>query len=158
MRLYIKQKVFSLTQKTVIKDDAGYDRYYAQAELISVGRKMHVYNAAGNEVALIKQKVFTLLPKFEILINGMVVAEVMKKFTFFSPSYILTGVNWSIKGEFTQHSYEITDNYNNTVVWVKKAWFSWGDSYEVNILRDSDAVLAIAIVLAIDCVLDNQEK
>lgn len=32
MKLYIKQKVFSLTSKFTVKDEAGNDRYFVEGE------------------------------------------------------------------------------------------------------------------------------
>ena len=40
MKLYIKQKVFSLTSKFTVKDEAGNDRYFVEGEFcISWTRK-----------------------------------------------------------------------------------------------------------------------
>jgi len=34
---------------------------------------------------------------------------------------------------------------------VSKEWFTWGDSYVLNIADEIDEILCLAIVLAIDC-------
>ena len=39
---------------------------------------------------------------------------------------------------------------------VNKEWFSWGDSYKVQILNDEMEEVVIAIVVAIDCVKADQ--
>lgn len=44
MRLYIKQRAFSWTDKFSIKDEYGEDRYYVEGEFLSFGKKLHVYD------------------------------------------------------------------------------------------------------------------
>ena len=56
MKLYIKQKVFSWKDKFFVKDEFGNDRYYVEGELFSLGKKLHIYDMNGNELAFIHQK------------------------------------------------------------------------------------------------------
>lgn len=44
---------------------------------------------------------------------------------------------------------------NEEIVSIHKAWMSWGDTYELDISDDTDEITALAVVLAIDTVLDN---
>ena len=85
MKLYMKQKVFSLKDRFNIKDINGEDRYCVEGEIFSWGHKLHVYNANMQEIAFIKQKLLTWLPKFEVYINEILAVEVVKEFTFFKP-------------------------------------------------------------------------
>jgi uncharacterized protein YxjI len=39
---------------------------------------------------------------------------------------------------------------------VSKEWFTWGDSYKVQILDDEMETIIIALVVAIDCVKADQ--
>ena len=43
------------------------------------------------------------------------------------------------------------------VVRIHKKWMSWGDAFELDIAPGTDEVLALAVVLAIDAVLDSQQ-
>ena len=66
MKLLIKQRVFSWTDSYDIYDENGNAKYCVKAEFLSIGHRLHVYDATGQEIGLIKEKVFTLLPVFEI--------------------------------------------------------------------------------------------
>ena len=44
MKLYIKQKVFSIKDKFTIKDEEGNDKYFVEGKILSLGKKFHVYN------------------------------------------------------------------------------------------------------------------
>lgn len=157
MKLYMKQKVFSFVDRFTIKDEMGYDRYTVEGELFSWGHKLHIYDMNGREVAFVKQKMMTFLPKFEVYLNGTLAVEVVKEFTFFKQQYTLRGTNWSVSGDFWAHDYTISDGQRG-VACIRKAWFTWGDSYEIDILPGINDLLVTATVLAIDCVLEAQQN
>lgn len=157
MELYIKQKVFSWTDRFSVVDKTGMPRYTVEGELFSWGKKLHVFDAAGREAAFIQQKIFTLLPRFFVFVDGTQVAEVVKEFSLFRPRYTLVGPDWDIDGSFLAHDYEITRN-GLPVALIHKEWMSWGDSYAVDISEGFDEVQVLAVVLAIDCVMDAAER
>lgn len=157
MKLFIKQKVFSWKDKFYVKDETGADRYYVEGELFSFGKKLHIYDMNGGEVAYIHQKVFSFLPRFFVYIGDTQVAEIVKEFTLFRNKYRIDGLNWDVNGNFLDHDYEITSN-SMPIVTITKQWFSWGDSYMLDIARDSDCLHALAVVLAIDSVIEMQRR
>ena len=66
-KLYMKQKIFSWKDRFTIKDQNDSDRYTVEGELISIGKKLHVYDMNNNEVAFVQQKVLTLLLRLLLL-------------------------------------------------------------------------------------------
>ena len=152
IKLYMKQKVFSWVDKFSIKDENGEDKYFVKGEFLSIGKKLHLYDANGNELAFIRQKVLTFLPRFFVSINGREEMQIVKEFTFLRPKYRIEGLDWQIQGDFWSHNYEICSG-GSTIVRISKVWFSWGDSYELYISNDEDELPALAAVLAVDCVL-----
>jgi uncharacterized protein YxjI len=108
------------------------------------------------QVAYVKQKVLNFLPTFEITINDEV--HVLKKqLTFFKPAYALPSLNIRIEGNFTAHQYTILRD-ELVIANISKAFFSFADSYEVEILEDKDMNIVIAIVIAIDAVLSMERS
>lgn len=157
MKLYMKQKVFSWADKFTVKDEAGNDRYDVEGELFSWGKKLHIYDFRGNEVAFIQQKVFSFLPRFYVYVNGQQVAEIVKEFTFFRPRYRIDGLDWTIDGNFFAHDYEITAD-GCLIASIEKEWMTWGDCYRLDIQAPEDEIIALAVVLAIDCVMDSNSS
>ena len=155
MKLYMKQKIFSFRDKFTITDDLGNVRYLVEGQLISLGKKLHIYDPNGQELAEVRQKLLTLLPKFCILIGGQQVGEIKKRFTVLNPQYTIEGMGWLIQGSFLEHDYSITQG-STTVARIHKVWMSWGDSFEIDIPDPRDELMAIAAVLAIDVVMDAQ--
>ena len=157
MKLYIKQKVFSWGDKFRIYDENQNDRYYVEGEVFSFGKKLHLYNHSGAEEAFIHQKVLSFLPKYYISRNNIDVAQVIKEFTIFRQEYTVEGLGWTVNGNFLAHDYEITSD-GRTIASISKRWFSWGDTYEIDISDDADEVMAICVVLIIDAVIAQSEN
>ena len=155
MKLYIKQKVFTWGDQFTVKDERGEDRYYVEGEVFSFGKKLHIYNMAGREVAFIKQEVWKFMPQYTVFCNGHEVATIRKEFTFLFPRYVIDGLGWEIDGSFMAHDYEITEA-GKPIVTINKEWMTWGDTYELTITDPQQEILALAVVLTIDCVLAAQ--
>ena len=154
MRLYIKEKVFSWGDKFTVKDELGIDKYMVEGEIFTWGKKLHVYDMAGNEVAFIKQEVWSFLPRYYVFCGDEQVTEIKKEFSFLFPRYSIEGLGWDINGRFMAHEYEITC-HGCPIVSISKEWMTWGDSYELNIANPADEIIALAVVLTIDCVTES---
>lgn len=157
MKLYIKEKVFSWGDKFTVWDGAGRERYFVQGEVFSWGKKLHVMNPYGEEVAFIKQELFTWMPCYHVIVGGRDVAQVRREFSFFFPRYRVDGLGWEVGGHFLEHDYEITKNGRN-IVTIEKEWMTWGDSYMLDIAEGVDEIIALAVVLTIDCVVESQNN
>lgn len=159
MKLYIKQKVFSFNDKFTVKDEAGNDRYFAESEFFTFGKKLHITNAHGEELLSIEQKLFTFLPQYELVKNGSTVATIVKRFSFFCPSYEIDGMPITVEGDFFDHTYEIFRE-GRAIARIYKEWFTWGDSYAVDISAstETDPLIILAIAITIDCVMAAQDN
>lgn len=153
MKLYMKQKVFSFRDKFTIKDENGEDKYYIEGEILSFGKKLRIYDMCGNELAFVRERLVTFMPKFTIEINGREIAEIVKKFTFLRPKYYINGLGWDVNGDFFSHNYDITDG-GRIIVSIHKQFMAWGDTFELDIADENNEVIALAVVLAIDAVMD----
>ena len=52
------------------------------------------------------------------------------------------------------HEYEITQ-HGHPIVTITKEWMTWGDSYELDIRDPKDEIVALAVILTIDCVMES---
>ena len=157
MKLYMKEKVFSWSDRFTVKDASGNDKYFVEGELFSWGKKLHVYDLQGMEVAFIKQEVWSFMPRFYVFIGQRQVAEIRKEFTLFFPKYSIDGLGWEIEGSFWEHEYEIR-KLGRPIVTINKEWMTWGDSYELDIENPADEIIALAVVLTVDCVNEAQRS
>lgn len=153
MKLYIKQKVFSFRDRFTVKDEYGEDKYYVEGEILSLGKKLRIYDMGGNELAFVRERLLAFMPKFTIEINGREIAEIVKRFTFLRPKYYVDGLGWDVEGDFFSHNYDITDG-NKTIVSIHKQFMAWGDTFEIDVQKDNDEIIALTVVLTIDAVMD----
>ncbi len=149
-KLYMRQKVFSWKDRFSIQGEDGSDQYWVEGEFFSLGKKLHLYDMTGNEVAFIRQKI-SLKPRFFVYVRGIETAEIVREFSL-RPRYTIHGLGWEVRGNFSGHDFEVFDR-ERCIVRVHKAWLSWGDSYEIDVLDDRDEINALAVVLAIDAVI-----
>lgn len=156
MKLYIKQKVFSWRDRFRIYDEFENDKYYVEGEVFTLGKKLHLYSSGGQEMSYIHQKVMSFLPKYYINVNGTDIAQVVKEFTFFRQKYTVSGLGWTVEGDFWQHEYRILSE-DRVIAAVSKRWFSWGDTYEIDIAESVDEIVALSVVLVIDAVIASQQ-
>lgn len=157
MKRYIKQKVLSWTDHFTVKDEQGNDRYTVEGEIFSLGKKLHILDMTGQEIAEIKEEPFSFMPRYQVWVDGQQAALITKKMTFLRSKYEISGLQWQITGDLWGHDYQISRN-GVPVVTIRKEWMTWGDSYELEITDPKDEHIAIAVVLAIDTDLDRQNN
>jgi len=149
MQLLIKQRVFSWSDTYDIYDENENQKYYVKAEFLSIGHRLHVYDAYGNEVGMIRQKIITMLPAFEIDINGRYRGRVQKQFTLFHPKYEIDYNGWRAEGDFMGWDYDVFSGCSK-VVHISKELFHWGDTYVIDVADPKDELDALLLVIAID--------
>lgn len=157
MKLYIKQKVFSFTDSFNVYDQWGKTVYTVQGKFLSIGKKLYVFDTFDREVAYIEQKLLSFMPRYFVYTNGVQRAEIVKNFTLFRHKYTVEGPGWEVNGNFLAHDYEVTRG-NMPVIRISKQWLSFGDCYELDIADGEDVILALCVVLAIDCAMAQTQN
>ena len=157
MKLYLKQHVFTFGDRFTVYDEKGNDRFYVEGEVFTFGKKLHITDLAGNELIYIEQKLFSFLPTYYVYRGEQQVAEIVKEFSFFHPEYTIGGLNWHISGDIFDHEYTM-DEGEKTVTTVSKEWFTWGDTYEIDVHDSVEPILALAVVLVIDACIDSSDN
>jgi uncharacterized protein YxjI len=154
LKLYIKQKVFSFVDRFTIKDENGTDVYSAVGEFFTLGKKLNIYEGTNTDapmpVARIEQRLMSLTTRFGIIVRGNHVTDMVRKITLFSNDYRLENLSWHLDGDFFAHEYRLMDG-RNTIMQLSRKWFTWGDSYELDIADNQDHLLCLCIALAVDC-------
>lgn len=149
MKLLFKQRLFSWFDSYDIYDEAGNTVYVVKGQL-SWGHLLKIFDAYGNEVGAVKQRILTFLPKFEIYFGSSYAGCIAKEFTFFKPKYDIDFNGWHIDGDFFEWDYSIVDSAGNGVATISKQLFNWTDTYVIDVINPKDALGALMFVLAID--------
>lgn len=154
-QFYIKQKVFSLSGKFTVKDQQENDVYYVEGSFMQIPKTFSIMNTKRDEVALITKKTFSLLPKFFVEVNGKELITIEKEFSFFKARYSIDAEGIEVHGNWWDMDFQVL-RHGEVVGSVSKQWFTWGDSYQVQILDEEMEAIVIALVVAIDCVKADQ--
>ncbi len=149
MRLIFKQRFFSWFDSYDIYNESGETVYTVRGEL-AWGHQLRIYDAYGNEVGLIKEKILTFLPKFEMYSAGQYLGCVTKKISFFAQKFDVDFNGWRVVGDFFGYNYSIMDPSYKVIATVSKELFNFTDTYSINVPYSSDAAYAVMLVLAID--------
>lgn len=157
MKLFIKQKVFSFKDRFNVYDERGEIKYTAEGEIFTLGKKLHIKDMNGREVIFIRQRLLTFLPKYEISVLDGEPVEIVKNFTLLKHAYAIPSWNISIKGDFFAHEYEVIRN-GEEIAHLSKEWFTWGDTYAINIADPRDELVALASILVVDCCMEVQRN
>lgn len=159
MKYIVRQKVFSLGDSFSIKDEWGNDRFMVQSQLLSFGKKLRIFDLEGNELCYIEQQVFRFMPEYNIMIAGQLVANVKKKFAFFRNDFDIFSDygNYSVEGDIWAHEFNMYRD-GHSIAHISKAFFSFTDTYGVDIDDDHDQVATLALAIVIDMVCHDHHQ
>ena len=158
MKLYIKQKIFSLRDFFNVYDENKEVVYTVKNQVFSYVKKFKVLNSNKELLFIIKRKMFSFLPAYRIIQEGKTLAIIKKKFTFFKKDFILKTFyqDYKIEGDFLAFDFKILLN-NEIKAHIHKKYFSIGDSYELDIKEGEDMSFYVGILIAIDnCLHDGR--
>ena len=149
MKLLFKQRFFSWFDSYDIFDEAGNTVYTVRGEL-AWGHMLRIYDAYGNEVGYIREKLLTWMPKFEKYVGGRYAGCISKEFTFFTPKYNIDYNGWQVEGDWFEWAYIVLDSAGQNVATVSKELWNWTDTYMIDVHDPKNALYALMLVLAID--------
>ena len=153
--LYIRQEIFTLGEKLTVKDDQQENIYYIEGSFFQIPKTFSIMDENRNEVALITKKILSFLPKFYVEVQGKQILTINKELSFFKARYTIDAEGIEVQGNWWDMDFQVYKQ-GQLVGQVKKEWFTWGDSYKVQILDEDVQTIVIAIVVAIDCVKSDE--
>jgi len=160
MRYRMREKIFSLGDDFVIQDAKGNDRFYVDGRAFSIGDKLSFQDMNGNELAFIREKLLSWGPSYVIEWPGGAATVKKHLFTFFRCAFTVDVPgpdDLEATGSLLDHEYEF-QRHGKTVATVSKKWFSFTDSYGVDIKEGENDVLILASAVVIDLCCHGDEK
>lgn len=149
MKLLFKQRFFSWFDSYDIYDETGETVYTVKGQL-SWGHCLKIFDGSGRETGTVRERVFTLLPKFELYIGDQYAGCISKEFAFFQPRYQIDCNGWYIEGDFFEWDYRVMDHAGRCIATISKQLFHLTDTYVIDVCNPQDALCALMLVLAID--------
>ncbi len=149
MKLIFKQKMFSWFDSYDVYSESGTTLYTVKGQL-SWGHCLKIFDSSNVEVGTVKQKLFKLLPTFEIYMGDKYLGSIKREFAFFKPKYNIDFNGWHVEGNLFEWDYTIVDRNGKQVATVSKELFNWTDTYTIDVINPEEAVYALMLVIAID--------
>ena len=149
MRLTFRQRIFSWLDSYDVFDDSGNTVFSVKGQL-SWGHCLKIFDASGSELGMVKERILTLLPKFEVYLQNQYLGCIRKEFTFFVPKYDIDYNGWHVQGNFLEWDYRIMDATGQLVAVISKELLHLTDTYVIDVVDSKDALIVLMFVLAMD--------
>ncbi len=149
MKLLFKQKAFSWFDSYDVFNEYDEAVYKVKGQL-SWGHCLKIFDAQGNEIGTVKERIISFLPKFEMYLGENYLGCIKKEFSFFTPKFTIECNNWQVEGDFFEWDYNITDTNGQTVATVSKEVFRWTDTYVIDVENPQNVLEVLMLVIAID--------
>ena len=149
MQLLFKQRLFSWFDSYDIYDETGRQVYTVKGQL-NWGHCLHILDAQGRHVGTIREKVLTLLPRFELYENDRFLGSIRKELTLFRPRYDIDCMGWQVSGDLMEWDYSVSTAAGVLVARVEKKLFRLTDTYVLTIPDSRNALYVLMLALAID--------
>lgn len=158
-QLYIRQKVFKITDKYPITDGEGRIFYHVDQDFRLIGHTVHVFRADGSRLFTIDRQLFKLLPQYVVSFEDGNSITLKSRFTFFRRAIDIDPdrLGLRLEGDFIDHNFSVYRG-SQLIGSIHKAWLSWGDNYELRIFEETYEALFIAIVIAVDRLIDEAQS
>ena len=153
MRYVLKQKLLSFADDYYIRDESGADIYYVDGKVFSIGNKLSFQDLQGHELAYIRQHVLSLTPTYEIFRDGKLAAKIQKHLFALIHHRFSVDVpgpdDLEAEGNFFDHEY-VFRRGGTVVATVSKQWFTFADTYGIEIADGEDEILILASAVVVD--------
>ena len=115
MKLMFKQRLFSWLDSYDVFDRDGSAVYTVKGEL-SWGHRLQIYDAQGEHLGTVQEKVLTLLPRFQLYLGDRLAGTITKEFTFFRPRFTLDCNGWTVDGDLWEWDYQVMDGSRTVII------------------------------------------
>ena len=157
MRYVMRQKMWSLGGDFTVKDEAGTDRFYVAGKVLSLRHEMVFEDADRRPVATVRKRLLSFGNAYDIYHGEQLYAVVKEgwlplvryRFTVDVGDDGAGPGDLAIAGDFSSHEYTFEQD-GQVVATVSKRWFSWTDTFGVDVADGADDVLVLACTVVVD--------
>ena len=151
MRYIVRQKFFALGEDNTIDRDDGTPAYRVDGKALSLRNRMDIYDMQGHHVGAVHRKLVSMLPRYEIELDGGAGAVLQREMSLMHPRWELVAGNESLQltGNLLQHDFTFTRG-GTPVATVSRAWVTLTSTYGVEVQDGENDLLFLAAVLALE--------
>jgi uncharacterized protein YxjI len=162
MRYHLRERIWTLTNDFTVRDDRGQAVFEIRGKFFHIGDNLSLRDCmTGQELLHIKQRLISLLPRYDILRNGAHWAEIHEQFRFFGERFKVTGENgmvFHVDGDIWNWNFVIEDDAGNLMGNVSRQLSLFRDSYAVDVASGVDAPFVVALALVLELVKEHHSR
>jgi len=161
-RYKIRQKMLSIGDDFWIEDQNGQKVFKVDGKVLRIRKTLVFEDAQGRKLAQIQQRLLTIRDTMVIDDADGKEMAVIKK-ALITPLRdrwavkVKNGEDLDVQGSIFDHEYTIKQG-RKKVAEVSKKWFSFTDTYGVEIDAGQNDILILAVAVAIDMMAHPDEK
>ncbi|WP_244928082.1 LURP-one-related family protein [Nocardioides sp. W7] len=153
-RFQLRQKLVSVGDDFWIEDDAGARQFRVNGKALRLRDTLDLEDPSGAVLCRIQTRVLHLRDSMAIedpagerlaLVHKALISPLRERWKVDRPA----GPDWSVQGSIADHEYEIEED-DTKIAEVSKKWFRARDTYGVQVAPGVDAVLVLAVTVAVD--------
>jgi uncharacterized protein YxjI len=148
----MREKLASIGDDSWVEDEHGNKAFKVDGKAMRIRDTFILKDMSGAEVAKIQERKLHIRDTMAIERDGKKIAEVHKRLVGLRDHLKVDlegGGEFKIKGNLTDHEYEIKGDHGK-VAEISKKWFRVRDTYGVAIAEDQDDALILAIAVAVE--------
>jgi uncharacterized protein YxjI len=159
MKFIVRQKIFSLGDSFTITDETGNGVYIVKSKLLTIGKKLRIYDLMENELCYIEQRLFRLMPEYNIFFGGEHVANIKKRFALLKNDFDITGEagHFQVEGNIFAYNFNILKD-GITLAFITKQFLQFTDTYLIDIEDSKNQLLLLAFVIVMDMACHQKNK
>jgi uncharacterized protein YxjI len=162
MRYHIMERAWTLTEAFVVRDDAGNAVFEIRGKFFHIGDDLVMFDRySGQELVHIKQRILSLMPRYEIYRSGQLQAIMHEQFRLFGEGFKIEvgdGTNLHVNGDIWRWNFNVSDDYGNLLAQIGRQFSIFRDSYAVDVAQGVDAPFMIALAIVIEMVREHHEE
>ena len=160
-RYKIRQNLISIGDDFWIENEQGQRVYKVDGKVLRIRKTLLFEDAQGKKLAQIQQRLLAIRDTMAIEdANGDQIATVKK--ALIAPLRdrwsvnVNNGPDLDVQGNIFDHEYQITQG-RKQIAQVSKQWFTFTDTYGVEIVPGQNDILILAVAIAIDMMAHDDD-
>lgn len=156
--LFTSTKVFTLHHLISITDDHEKEVYSAKTKFPSIHDKTDVFDAAGQQVAHIERKFFTLHQRhFVTMADGKKFELSTELWHIYKDITNIEGLGWQLRGNVWGLNFELYEKDDSVIAVIGQKAMSIHDKYCVDIYRPEHEAIVVTILVTLQHMIRDRE-
>ena len=158
-KLYIQQAVFKITDHYPIVNENQETIYYVDQDFKFIGKFYTVSDLDGKIVFTLERGFAFLFPIYTITFANGETITIRNNFSLLRHKFDIEVEDFilNVEGDFLAHNYSLYSEQTELAS-INKRWLTWGDTYEITIYDEAFTDLSVAVLIAVDELIDTQNK